>query len=84
MFVYFLKEVLFCSLGVQTDEGIDAGVAYAGDQCNISFVNIDLTNIAVGDVICHPESPIAVVTKFEAKLVFFNVVRPITKGYLVS
>lgn len=65
---------------VQTDESIDAAVAYAGDQCILALTSTDLANVSVGDVLCHPESPISVAQRFEARLVFFNMNRPVLSG----
>lgn len=65
---------------IQNYEGADINAAYAGDQCVLSLVGVDPANINVGDVICHPESVTPTTTRFEARVVFFNLARPITKG----
>jgi len=57
---------------------------YAGSYANVIFANIDLESINVGNVICDVENPISVTTHFEARIVIFNIVLPITIGYTVS
>lgn len=57
---------------------------YAGSYANVVLANVDLENINVGNVLCDVENPIPVTTHFEARIVIFNIVLPITIGYTVS
>lgn len=82
LFVPFLSKCLSAPpfSGIQNYEGVEINAAYAGDQCVLSLVGIDPANISVGDVICHPENLTPTTTRFEARVVFFNLSRPVTKG----
>lgn len=66
-----------------TEEGSEQTV-FAGSYVNVVLGHVDLENISVGSVLCDIENPIPVTTKFEARIVIFNIVLPITKGYTVS
>lgn len=67
-------------LGIQNYENVDIPAGFAGDQCVVALAGIDATNISIGDVICHPENLAPTTTRFEARVVFFNLSRPVTKG----
>ena len=58
--------------------------AYAGDYVNITMANYDQQNISVGYILCDPAFPVPVTTKFEARIVIFNIKVPITRGFPVS
>jgi len=57
--------------------------AFAGDQVAISLSGIEMANISVGYIICDPNRPIPLTTRFRARIVVFNVKNPITLGYPV-
>lgn len=59
-------------------------MSYAGDTCLVTLLNVDMSTVGTGHVICHPESPIAVTQCFEARIVLFNIAVPITKGFPVN
>lgn len=43
-------------------------------------VESDLTHVDAGAVLCDPESPVPLTTSFQARIVIFNVDRPIMQG----
>lgn len=57
--------------------------AYAGNYVNVILANVDLDKISVGCVLCNIENPIPFTNQFEAKIVIFDIVYPITIGYSV-
>lgn len=60
-----------------------SNVAFAGDQVSVTLSGIDMQNVLVGFILSDPVQPVPVSTRFEARLVVFNVKVPITKGYPV-
>ncbi|XP_053601881.1 protein HBS1 [Plodia interpunctella] len=58
-------------------------VAFAGDQVTVTLSGVDMQNVSVGYVLSDPVQQVPVTTRFEARLVVFNVKVPITKGYPV-
>ncbi|XP_050316410.1 protein HBS1 isoform X2 [Anthonomus grandis grandis] len=58
-------------------------IAFAGDQATITLSGIEIQNVSIGNILCDPNQPIPVASKFEARIVVFNVAIPITKGYSV-
>lgn len=78
--VLLLLKLLFPAL---TTEESSEQTVFAGSYVNVALSNIDLENISIGYVLCDIEKPIPVTTKFEARIVIFNIVLPITKGYTV-
>lgn len=69
----------FKLLGINIDE-LPVTSAYAGDRVNITLSNYDMQNVNIGYILCDPASPVPVTTKFEARIVIFNISVPITKG----
>lgn len=57
---------------------------FLGDQATITLSGIEIQNVSVGNILCDPQNPIPVASKFEARIVVFNIAVPITKGYSVS
>lgn len=60
-----------------------SNVAFAGDQVSVTLSGVDMLNVAVGYVLSDPVQQVPVTTKFEARIVVFNVKVPITRGYPV-
>ncbi|KAJ2943898.1 hypothetical protein O0L34_g8222 [Tuta absoluta] len=58
-------------------------VAFAGDQVSVTLSGIDIQNVSVGNILSDPVNQVPVATRFEARLVVFNVKVPITKGFPV-
>ncbi|CAB0009047.1 unnamed protein product [Nesidiocoris tenuis] len=57
--------------------------SYAGDYVNLTLANFDQQNIAIGYILCDPAFPVPVTSRFEARVVIFNITVPITRGYPV-
>lgn len=55
--------------------------AYAGDSVTVALPLADATNLAIGCVLCDVNSPVPVVTEFEARIVVFNITVPIITGH---
>lgn len=62
---------------------ISCNVAFAGDQASVTLSGVDMQNVSVGYILSDPVQQVPVVTRFEARIVVFNVKAPITKGYPV-
>ncbi|XP_013196155.2 protein HBS1 [Amyelois transitella] len=58
-------------------------IAFAGDQVTVTLSGVDMQNVSVGYVLSDPVQQVPVTTRFEARIVVFNVKVPITKGYPV-
>jgi len=56
---------------------------FAGDQVSVTLPALDINNVAVGCIICDPQTPIPVTTRFQARIIVFNVKVPITMGFPV-
>ncbi|XP_013117019.2 protein HBS1 [Stomoxys calcitrans] len=56
---------------------------FAGDQVAVTLSGVDANNIMVGNIICAPQHPIPVTTRFQARILVFNVKVPITIGFPV-
>ncbi|XP_041974061.1 HBS1-like protein [Aricia agestis] len=57
--------------------------AFAGDQVTVTLSGVEMQNVSVGFVLSDPIQQVPVTTRFEARLVVFNVKVPITKGFSV-
>nr|XP_023020362.1 HBS1-like protein isoform X1 [Leptinotarsa decemlineata] len=64
-------------------EEVPHSVVFAGDQVTATLSGIDMQNVSVGNILCDPQNPVQVVSKFQARIVVFNVTVPITKGFSV-
>ncbi|XP_022819255.1 HBS1-like protein [Spodoptera litura] len=60
-----------------------SNVAFAGDQVSVTLTGVDMQNVSVGYVLSDPIQQVPVTTRFEARIVVFNVKVPITKGFPV-
>lgn len=58
-------------------------VAFAGDQVSVTLTGVDMQNVSVGYVLSDPIQQVPVTTRFEARIVVFNIKVPITKGFPV-
>ncbi|XP_037933756.1 HBS1-like protein [Teleopsis dalmanni] len=65
--------------GLLIDEMPQTNV-FAGDQVSVTLSGIDLNNIAVGTIIYDPQNPIQVTSRFQARILVFNLKVPITIG----
>ncbi|CAD7003148.1 unnamed protein product [Ceratitis capitata] len=68
--------------GIQIDE-IPQTNSFAGDQVSVTLAGVDMSTVSVGCIICDPQNPIPVTTRFQARILVFNVTVPITIGYPV-
>ncbi|XP_046817145.1 protein HBS1 isoform X2 [Vespa crabro] len=75
------NEVAFVK-GLQADD-VSIVNAFAGDHVSLTLSGIDQQNVGIGDVICNPQNPVPVTTCFQAHVVIFSIVVPITKGFPV-
>lgn len=57
--------------------------AFAGESIIIQLNGIDINNVATGSIVCDIDRPIKVTSIFEARLVIFSIVIPITRGFPV-
>lgn len=51
--------------------------AKAGDNVTINLQGIDANRVMAGDVLCHPEYPIAVTNHLELKILLLDIAVPI-------
>ncbi|XP_037934134.1 HBS1-like protein [Teleopsis dalmanni] len=65
--------------GLLIDEMPQTNV-FSGDQVSVTLSGIDLNNIAVGTIIYDPQNPIQVTSRFQARILVFNLKVPITIG----
>lgn len=56
---------------------------FAGDQVSVTLSGVDINTINVGCIICDPQNPIPVTTRFQSRILVFNVKVPITIGFPV-
>jgi elongation factor 1 alpha-like protein len=54
--------------------------AFAGDTVTLTLSQIDPMHLRTGDVLCHSESPLDNATHFKARVVTFQVLRPLLTG----
>lgn len=62
---------------------LTSNVAFAGDQVSVTLSGVDMQNVSVGFVLSDPIQQVPVTTRFEARIVVFNVKIPITRGFPV-
>lgn len=56
---------------------------FAGDQVAVVLAGIDQTNVQIGYIVCDIRNPVPLASRFQARIVVFNVKVPITIGYPV-
>ncbi|GLH00934.1 Elongation factor 1-alpha [Gryllus bimaculatus] len=66
-----------------TIDDAPTSIAYAGDQVSVTLSGIEMQNVSVGYILCDTTQPIPVTSRFEARIVVFNIKVPITKGFSV-
>ncbi|KAL3322345.1 hypothetical protein AABB24_039793 [Solanum stoloniferum] len=54
--------------------------AKAGDNVTVNLQGIDVNRVMAGDVLCHPEYPIAVTNHLELKILLLDIAVPILIG----
>lgn len=70
-------------LGISIDE-VSTPNAFAGDSVSVTIAGYDQQNMVVGYILSDPQQPVPVTSKFEARIVLFNITVPVTKGFSVS
>lgn len=65
-------------------EDVSRQVVFAGDQAAVTLAGVDMQNVAIGYILCDPQMPVPIASKFQTRIVIFNVTVPITKGFPVS
>ncbi|XP_056588609.1 HBS1-like protein isoform X2 [Triplophysa dalaica] len=63
------------------DEALDW--AAAGDHVSLTVTGIDIIKINIGCIFCNPKEPIKACTRFQARILLFNIEVPVTKGFPV-
>merc|ERR1719186_431908 len=76
-----LNEV--CTVKSVLVEQMDGLTGFAGDHVVLTLVGPDQASVMAGMVLCDPSQPVPVATRFQARVVVFNIEVPITKGYPV-
>ncbi|KAK6640056.1 hypothetical protein RUM43_008333 [Polyplax serrata] len=68
--------------GITIDES-PVQAAYAGDGISLTLANYDIQHMNVGYILCDPTNSVPATSRFEARIVVFNISTPITTGYPV-
>lgn len=61
-------------------DGKPATLARAGDSADVTLTGVDATAVCSGTVLCHPDFPVPLVDKFEARVVVLDVAIPVLRG----
>ncbi|KAK5639855.1 hypothetical protein RI129_010666 [Pyrocoelia pectoralis] len=64
-------------------EEVSQQTVFAGDQVSVTLSGIDIQNVSIGYILCLSQNPVQIASKFQARIVVFNVTVPMTKGYSV-
>eukprot|EP00090_Calanus_glacialis_P037688 TRINITY_DN6513_c0_g1_i1.p1 TRINITY_DN6513_c0_g1~~TRINITY_DN6513_c0_g1_i1.p1 ORF type:complete len:727 (-),score=240.56 TRINITY_DN6513_c0_g1_i1:146-2326(-) len=72
-----------CTVKSVLVEQMDSLTGFAGDHVVLTLVGPDQASVVAGMVLCDPSQPVPVATRFQARVVVFNIEVPITKGYPV-
>lgn len=64
-------------------DGKAASLARAGDGADVTLSGVDTSAVASGSVLCHPDFPVPLVSKFEARVVVLEVPVPVLRGQQV-
>lgn len=68
---------------ITVDDTTTTTAAFAGDQVTLTLSGIDISTITVGSMLCHPKEMVTMTTRFQARIIVFNVKVPITNGFPV-
>ena len=61
-------------------KSVDSVTGFAGDHVTLTLTGPDQASVASGMVLCDPSHPVPVTSRFQARIVVFNIEMPITKG----
>ena len=64
--------------------GEQVPLARAGDTADVALTGIDASALAAGGVLCHPDWPVRLAGKLEARIVVLDGPVPIIQGRQVS
>ena len=64
--------------------GAPVPLAIAGDTVDVALHGIDAAAVSAGSMLCHPQWPVPLVARFEARVVVLDVAMPILKGRQVG
>ena len=59
-------------------------LAMAGDTVDVALNGIDAAAVSAGSMLCLPQWPVPLVSRFEARVVVLEVAMPILKGRQVG
>ena len=65
-------------------EWLTRNIYWPGDTVDVVLAGVDSSALAVGALVCHPEWPVPVAARMEARIVVLNSPMPILKGRQVS
>lgn len=57
--------------------------AFAGDGVSLTLANYDIQHISVGYILSDSLNPVPITSRFEARIVVFNISTPITIGDII-
>jgi len=64
--------------------GAAVSLAMAGDTVDVALNGIDTAAVSVGSMLCLPQWPVPLGTRFEARVVVLDIAMPILKGRQVG
>ena len=64
--------------------GAPVQLAMAGDTVDVALNGIDAAAVSAGSMLCHPQWPVPLVSRFEARVVVLDIAMPILKGRQVD
>nr|XP_039256650.1 HBS1-like protein [Styela clava] len=70
--------------GIEFHDGARAEVVLAGDHATLTCHGVDIMKIHTGNVLSDIKNPIPVVSRFQARIIIFNIAVPITRGFPVE
>ena len=66
------------------EQRIAVPLAMAGDTVDVALNGIDAAAVSAGSMLCLPQWPVPLVSRFEARVVVLEVAMPILKGRQVG
>ena len=64
--------------------GAAVSLALAGDTVDVALNGIDAAAVSAGSMLCLPQWPVPLVSRFEARVVVLDLAMPILKGRQVD
>lgn len=69
---------------IEIDDGDTAPYAVAGQNVTLYLANVDSNQLAIGSVLCPPNRPARLISRFTAQILVFDVSTPIIPGTAVE